>query len=129
MTGRFMPDTNIVIALFASEAAVLDEFSNADEVFLSCVVLGELYYGARKSARTTENLARIDAFATNSVILNCDMDTSREYAIIKEALRAKGKMIPENDIWIAAMALQHGLTLATRDAHFKEVADLLIANW
>lgn len=118
-----------MIALFAGESAVLDEFNDADEVFLSSVVLGELYYGARKSARVAENVARVDAFAANNVVIACDVDTSRQYGIVKDSLRAKGKMIPENDIWIAAMALQHGLPLATRDAHFNEVDGLSVANW
>jgi tRNA(fMet)-specific endonuclease VapC len=129
MAGRFLPDTNIVIALFAGEAVILHEFSKADEIFLASVVLGELYYGARKSARTIENVARIDAFAASNVVLACDVDTSRQYGVIKESLRTKGKMIPENDIWIAATALQHGLTLVTRDAHFNEVDALLVAKW
>jgi tRNA(fMet)-specific endonuclease VapC len=129
MPGRFLPDTNIVIALFAGETTVLHEFSDADEVFLSSIVLGELYYGARKSARTAENVARVDAFAASNVILACDVDTSRQYGAIKESLHAKGKIIPENDIWIAATALQYGLIVATRDAHFKEVDGLPVANW
>ena len=98
-------------------------------MFLSSVVLGELYYGARKSAKATENVARVDAFAASNVVLACDVDTSRQYGIIKDSLRAKGKLIPENDIWIAATAVQHGLILATRDAHFNEVDGLSIANW
>jgi tRNA(fMet)-specific endonuclease VapC len=129
MAGRFLPDTNIMIALFAGEAVVLQEFSNANEVFLSSVVLGELYYGARKSARASQNVARVDAFAASNVVLACDVDTARQYGAIKESLRAKGKAIPENDIWIAATALQFGLPLATRDAHFKEVDGLSVANW
>ena len=129
MAGRFLPDTNIVIALFAGEAPVLHEFSNADEVFLSSVVLGELFYGARKSARTAENVARVDTFAASNAVLPCDVDTSRQYGDVKEALRAKGKMIPENDIWIAATALQHGLILATRDTHFNDVDGLSVVNW
>jgi tRNA(fMet)-specific endonuclease VapC len=56
----------------------------------------------------------------------CDAATAREYGRIKEILRAKGKPIPENDIWIAAMAVQHGLTLATRDQHFGEVPNLVV---
>jgi tRNA(fMet)-specific endonuclease VapC len=129
MAGRFLLDTNIVIALFAGEAAVLHEFSNADEVFLSSVVLGELYYGARKSARTAQNVARVDAFAASNVVLTCDVDTAQQYGVIKESLRTKGKLIPENDIWIAATALQHGLPLTTRDAHFHEVDGLTVVNW
>ncbi len=129
MAGRFLPDTNIVIALFAGETVVLHAFSNADAVFLSSVVLGELYFGARKSARAAENVARADAFAASNTVLVCDADTSRQYGVIKESLRAKGKMIPDNDIWIAATALSYGLTMATRDAHFNEVDGLSIVNW
>ena len=129
MAGRILPDTNIVIALFASEAAVLNEFNNADEVFLSSVVLGELHHGARKSGRVAENVASVDAYAASNVVLASDVDTSRQYGVVKESLRAKGRMIPENDIWIAATALQHGLTLATRDAHFAEVIGLSVARW
>jgi tRNA(fMet)-specific endonuclease VapC len=59
MAGRILLDTNIVVALFAGEAAVLRELKGADEVLLSGVVLGELYYGAWKSARFAENVARV----------------------------------------------------------------------
>ena len=50
--------------------------------------------------------------------LPCDFDTARLYGRIKAELRRKGKPIPENDIWIAAAAIQYGLTLVTRDRHF-----------
>jgi len=129
MAGSYLLDTNIVIALFASEPSAVDQFANANEVFLCGVVVGELYFGARKSARVTENVARVDALAATNPILDCDLDTSRQYGIVKESLRAKGKLIPDNDIWIAAIALQFGLILATRDAHFNEVDGLPIATW
>src|SRR5882672_11279062 len=57
-TGRFLLDTNIVIALFAREAAVQQRLADASEVFVPSIILGELYYGARQSTRITENLAR-----------------------------------------------------------------------
>jgi tRNA(fMet)-specific endonuclease VapC len=104
MAGRFLPDTNVVIALLAGEAAVLQRFSEADEVFASGVVLGELYYGARNSARAAENVARVDAFAAVNWVLACDADTARQYGVLKADLCAKGRMIPENDLWIAATA-------------------------
>lgn len=129
MAGRILPDTNVVIAFFAGDVTVISEFNNADEIFLASVVLGELYYGARKSARSAQNVARVDAFAGNNVILSCDLETSQQYGVIKETLRAKGRMIPDNDIWIAATALQYALTLATRDSHFNEVDGLLIESW
>ena len=71
-TGRFLLDTNIVIALFAKEAAVQQRLAEASEVFVPSIVLGELYYGARKSTRVTENLARIDEFVASSTVLPSD---------------------------------------------------------
>ncbi|NOZ24423.1 MAG: type II toxin-antitoxin system VapC family toxin [Planctomycetes bacterium] len=129
MSGRYLLDTNIVIALFAAEATVADRLREAEEVFLASVVLGELYYGACKSARVADNTARIDEFAANSVVLNCDTETARLYAQIKDGLRQKGHPIPENDIWVAAIALQSKLTVATRDVHFCEVDELDVQLW
>ncbi len=88
------------------------------------IVLGELYFGARKSGRVEENLALIDEFATNSSILACDTDTAKEYGVIKNTLQEKGRPIPENDIWIAAIARQYKLIVVTRDTHFDEIESL-----
>jgi tRNA(fMet)-specific endonuclease VapC len=99
------------------------------EIFVSSTVLGELYYGARKSAHVAANLARIEQFAASVQVLNCDAATAQLYGNIRDGLRSKGRPIPENDIWIAAVALQHGLPLATRDEHFKEVDGLRVENW
>jgi tRNA(fMet)-specific endonuclease VapC len=90
MTGRFLLDTNIVIALFAKEAVVQASLANAAEVFIPSIVLGELYYGANKSLRVAENVAKIDEFAARNSILVCDARTAQEYGQIKNSLRAKG---------------------------------------
>jgi len=129
MSGRYLLDTNVIIAMFAGEAAVKGNLAVADEVFVSSIVIGELCYGAQKSGRAKANLARIDEFAANNVVLGCDTDTARRYGEIKNALRAKGRPIPENDIWIAAIALQHDLTLVTRDTHFDEIENLRTTLW
>jgi len=129
MNGNFLLDTNIVIALFAGEPAVQEHLEQAEEVFLPSIVLGELYFGARKSGRVEENLERIDEFAINSSVIACNIDTAKEYGIIKNALRAKGRPVPENNIWIAAIAKQYGLILVTRDAHFGEIEDLDVEIW
>jgi tRNA(fMet)-specific endonuclease VapC len=129
MNGRYLLDTNVIIALFAEDRAVKDNLGEAGEVFVPSIAIGELCYGARKSARAKENLARIDEFAANNVVLGCDTETARRYGDVKNALRIRGRPIPENDIWIAAVALQHGLTLVTRDTHFGEIESLSIAAW
>ena len=128
-TGRFLLDTNIVIALFAEDAAVQQRLTEANEVFVPSIVIGELYYGARKSARVMENLARIDEFVASNTVLPCDTETAQQYGDIKNKLRAKGRPIPENDIWIAAIAIQYQLTLVARDRHFHEVDGLRIEEW
>ena len=129
MSGRFLLDTNIIIAIFADDRTLIDRLSVADEIFLPAVALGELYYGAGKSARSDANIGRIDEFAAAIVVLGCDQITARHYGQIKTDLRSKGCPIPENDIWIAAVARQHGLTLLSRDSHFAEIGDLPAQSW
>lgn len=129
MNGRYLLDTTIVIALFGQEQSVQQRLSEAGEVFVSSVVLGELYYGAEKSTRVASNLKRIDDFASSSTVLNCDLETARQYGRIKNQFRAKGRPIPENNIWIASQTIQHRLTLVARDAHFNEIDSISLESW
>ena len=129
MSGSFLLDTNIVIAFLTGETSVQERLEQAEEVFVPSIVLGELYYGACKSSRVEENLAHIDDFAIRSTVLGCDTDTAREYGLIKNRLRESGRPIPENDIWIAAIARQNDLTLVTRDDHFSQVEDMKREVW
>jgi tRNA(fMet)-specific endonuclease VapC len=124
----FLLDTNIVIAVLNKEAAVESQLAGKT-IYLGSIVIGELYYGARKSARSKENLAKIEAFVVNYPILDCTKQTAEQYGSLKQALEAKGSLIPENDMWIAALAKQNNLTLVTRDDHFKRVDGLLVAKW
>ncbi len=124
MNGKRLLDTNIVIALFAGDPAVVDLLKDTEEVFIPSIFIGELYYGAHKSSRVKDNLARIDDFSVSNVILSCDAETARWYGEIKNRLRQSGRPIPENDLWIAAIAFQYDLTLVTRDAHFGRVENL-----
>ena len=124
----FLLDTNIIIAVLNQEAAVENQLAGRT-IFLGSIILGELYYGARKSARSKENLANIEAFVVNYPILGCTKQTAEQYGLLKQALSAKGSLIPENDMWIAGLAKQHSLTLVTRDEHFERVDGLLIEIW
>jgi tRNA(fMet)-specific endonuclease VapC len=98
-------------------------------VYLPVVVVGELIFGALKSTRVDKNIARIDEFVSANSVLSCDLDTAGHYGQIKCRLRGKGRPLPENDIWIAALALQHDLTLVSRDEHFQEINDLQFTKW
>uniref|UniRef100_B3ELY0 Ribonuclease VapC n=1 Tax=Chlorobium phaeobacteroides (strain BS1) TaxID=331678 RepID=B3ELY0_CHLPB len=124
MSGRYLLDTNIVIDLFAEEQNVIAFLEEAQEVFLPVIVLGEMYFGALRSQRVKENIHRLTAFAEQSVVLDCDAKVARRYGEVKNMLRKRGRPIPENDIWIAAIALENNLTLVSRDDHFLEVDGL-----
>ena len=77
MNGRFLLDTNIVIAIFAKDSGVMGRIGQAAEVFVPSIVLGELFYGARKSHQAPTNLARIEEFASETAVLACDAATRR----------------------------------------------------
>jgi tRNA(fMet)-specific endonuclease VapC len=120
-----------VIAAFNREGEAREriEESPAGSLFVPIIVLGELRFGAWKSGRVEENLRKIEAFAAASDVLPCDEATARLYGDVKADLRRKGRPIPENDIWISATALQHDLTIATRDPHFDHVEGLRTERW
>jgi tRNA(fMet)-specific endonuclease VapC len=88
-----------------------------------------LYYGARKSARASTNIERIAELAAAVAVLPCDSETAAVYGELKAVLRSRGTPIPENDLWIAAVARQHALMLVTRDAHFSLIPDLPVDRW
>ena len=129
MNGKYLLDTNIVIALFNRDAEVEARLAQALEVFLSSIVLGELHFGAAKSGQPEANALRIEEFASSCTLIEIDPGTAREYGLIKSRLKKKGRPIPENDIWIAACASLHGLSLATRDRHFGHVETIQIESW
>src|SRR5690242_725976 len=116
VSGRVLLDTSILIALFAGEASVLTAAPPTAAVYVPAVALGELYCGARKSARAAANLQRITELAAAVAVLPCDGETAAVYGEVKAMLRMRGTPIPENDLWIAAVARQHQLVLVTRDA-------------
>jgi tRNA(fMet)-specific endonuclease VapC len=121
-------DTVIIAGILNGESALLERLQGS-LVRLSSIVIGELFYGAFHSGRVNENLIRLRQFTAQYPVMPCDVETSEIYGEIKAALRKKGRPIPENDIWIAAVAKQHELVLATRDAHFREIDQLTVVYW
>lgn len=129
MNGSVLLDTNILIGILAEDEAILSRLVEIEAVFLPSIALGELYFGAFKSAHPDDNAERIDRLAASAAILYCDGLTALHYGRIKADLRAKGRPIPENDIWIGAIARQHGLTIVSRDLHFREIENLAVEEW
>jgi tRNA(fMet)-specific endonuclease VapC len=122
--GRALLDTSAVVGFLRGDASAAGKVGSLDEAFTSIVVIGELLYGARLSTSAETNLALVTSFASSITVLPCDRVTAEAYARLKQGLRAKGRPIPDNDLWIAATAVQHGLTLISRDAHFEGIEEL-----
>jgi tRNA(fMet)-specific endonuclease VapC len=129
MSGKYLLDTNIIIALFAEDPFVKKHIAKTGEIFIPAIVIGELFFGAFKSGRPKANNARIENFAACNTVLACDIGTSRQYGYIKSLQHKKGRPIPENDIWIAALALEYELILVSRDEHFEEINRLDKVAW
>jgi tRNA(fMet)-specific endonuclease VapC len=129
MPETYLLDTNAAIAVLNQDASIDPFLDEQNDIYLSSITVGELYFGAENSGRVAENLQRIDEFESQRTVLVCDALTARYYARLRQQLKLKGRPIPENDKWIAAIALQHRLALLTRDAHFNEVDGLTVQSW
>jgi tRNA(fMet)-specific endonuclease VapC len=105
----------------------LDRIS--ERPFYSVIVVGELEYGAFHSSRPKKNLKRLWSFLKQGTILDVSRVTARRNAHIRQDLAAKGKPIPEADIWIAATCLENDFALLSDDQHFKQVPKLKCFNW
>jgi tRNA(fMet)-specific endonuclease VapC len=127
--GSVLLDTNVVVAHFRNDPDLTARLRAATASYLPWVVLGELYYGALRAQRRAAQLALIRDFLQTATLLLPDRSTSERYGQIKTELAGIGRLIPDNDIWIAAMARQFDLPLATRDGHFAAIPHLATLAW
>lgn len=96
-----------------------------DQLYISETVLGELFYGAYHGDQTERELAKIQHFLLGVAVLYHDSATAEIYGQVAARLSKAGDSIPQNDIWIAAIALETELPLATTDPHFERVDGLV----
>jgi tRNA(fMet)-specific endonuclease VapC len=117
---KVLLDTNAYSALARGDAAVLDAISEADVVYLSVVVLGELYAGFKGGSREAANREKLHRLLERPTVrtLSLTPETSDVYASVKHALKQAGTPIPINDVWICAHALEVGAVVITDDTHF-----------
>lgn len=116
--GELLLDTNIVVASFRDDPAARRAILEAEHILIPIMVVGELLIGALEGGQPERERARIGGLLSASEVLVCDLKTAEHYAEVKDHLRRRGRPIPENDVWIAALARRHGLIVASRDHHF-----------
>jgi len=127
MTGnKCLLDTSAIIHSFRKANDVAAKLNAMAEIYVQVTAIGELYFGAYKSDNIPKHLSIVQSFLINCKILATDRATAEVYGTIRAALAKKGRPLPENDIWIAASALQYNLPLFTLDNHFKEINGLIL---
>lgn len=124
MSGKIALDTNVSIKFLNGDKAVESIILKYYEIYLPVIVVGELVFGALNSRHTEQNLSRHQKFIQRSKLLGITEITANTYARTRLSLKKKGKPIPENDIWIAAVCIENKLPLLSNDAHFKEIDQL-----
>ena len=128
----YLLDTNIVIAAMKGVPGVIGRLEKIplSALILSPIVLGELEFGAEKSAHAEKNRARLASLIENIPAAPLDTETSRHYGLIRADLEKNGTPIGANDLWIAAQALALGAVLVTDNVgEFSRVAGLEVENW
>jgi predicted nucleic acid-binding protein len=122
-------DTNAVSAVLAGDADVARVLGTASHHHLPWIVLGEYQFGLCGSRQQTRLRRLLQKLESESLVLFPDRRTVDEYAIVRYALKQKGRPIPENDIWISAVARQHHLPIVSSDSHFDDVPGVIRLGW
>lgn len=124
---KVLLDSNAYSLLMRGHGEVAELVRRAEEVLFSAVVVGELMYGFRRGAHFERNAADLRSFLNNpySSFVDVGPVTADRYSRIAAALRAKGRPIPTNDVWIAAHAMETGADLISADGHFEHVEGIV----
>jgi tRNA(fMet)-specific endonuclease VapC len=130
--SRYMLDTNICIYVMRDRPLeVRERFTRfTDQLCISTVTLGELLYGAEKSARPAENRALADRFAAHFEVLPFSANTAAHYGEIRAELVRTGRPAGIHDMLIGAHARSEGLTIVTNNTReFERMPGLRVENW
>ena len=129
---QFMLDTNICIYVIKNRPANLrDRFEDVrDELCISAITLAELFVGAEKTDRGTENMRSVERFASRLVVLPFDAAAAAHFGQLRRYLKQRGRQISVQDTLIGAHARSKGLTLVTNNRRdFDSMPGLIVENW
>jgi tRNA(fMet)-specific endonuclease VapC len=126
---RVALDTNRLTDLFQGDAGLARFLGTCDEVWIPFVVLAEMkagFYGGARQAQNEALLANLLARETVAILF-ASRETTQHCARLFVQLKRARTPVPDNDLWIAAMTIEHDLALVTRDRHFDKLPQLLRA--
>ena len=122
-------DTNAISGLLAGDADLEVVLAVAERHHLPVVVLGEYRFGLIGSRYRKDLERQLDILERESFVLCLDPETARLYAAVRHELKQQGTPIPENDLWVAALARQYNQTIVSRDGHFDWVPGVRRIGW
>ena len=123
-------DTNAVSSLLAGGHEPLNALlKSSPRQHLPLIVIAEYQFGLLALQRPRRLQSLLRRFEAESIILYPDRATADYYAAIRHGLKLLGKPIPENNMWIAALARQHSLEIVSRDPHFDHVEGVRRVRW
>jgi tRNA(fMet)-specific endonuclease VapC len=106
------------------EAVQLVKSLADEDLAISIITWEGIYEGLLRRPAPERHIAHLDEFTAKVGVVLLDYDVARRYAMLRSDLRSRGLLIPDNDLWIAASALSHDLTLVSRDQHFRRITGL-----
>jgi tRNA(fMet)-specific endonuclease VapC len=124
---KLLLDTSAYVGFKLNHSELVEFLTQADQVVMSPIVLGELLFGFRNGTRFDKNIAELRQFLDHNAveIIQLNDITADRYSRIAAQLRQQGTPIPSNDIWIAAHAMEIGAELVTMDRHFEKISGLV----
>ncbi len=130
MEMNYIIDTSAYSSFFKGDQRLKNYFQPDSIIYIPIVVIGELRAGFSAGTKPDYNERYLQQFLDKPQvrILNLSYKTTTIYGLIYARLRKAGKPIGSNDMWIAALALEHDYLLITLDSDFKRIPDLLIAK-
>lgn len=126
MALSYIVDTSAYSALNRGEQRLSDYFKSSHGIALPTIVIGELRAGFGVGSKQKQNESLLQRFldAPNVNLITLSDTTTRTFAQIYATLRGAGTPVGTNDMWIAALALEHNLPVLTLDRHFSCIDDL-----
>jgi len=122
-------DTNALSAFAEGEQAVREKIAAGPGPYLPVIVIGEYRFGLLGGRDRERRLAWLGELARHWTVLEVSADTAATYAEVRQALKERANPIPANDVWIAALARQHNLSILSADPHFDKVPGIRRISW
>ena len=122
-------DTNALSAYLDSNPEAVTIVAEARQLAIPVVVAGEFSFGIAQSRHREVYERSLQRMLDSCTVLDIGIETARHYAAIRLELKAAGKPIPANDLWIAALCRQHSLPIMSRHTHFDFVSGLRRRTW